>query len=463
MIKINIDMRTKVLTVLLGVFIFGTSITNAQDPSVKDEPKYGATPEDSLKCIENLSVYGEYYKQKLYKEAYIPWKYVMLNCPKASKNTFIRGEKLVEDKLNDIKDKEAKAKLVDTLMLVHDRRIKYWGEEGEVLGRKGIDVLTYQGDYEKALAIFDKSIEIDGNNAHYNTLYYCMLSVVKLVQKEKLEKVKVIDYYLKLSAIAEWNVKNNESEKGKKKYADMANNIEGMAAPFMPCDVLVEIFTPKFEETPEDLELLKKIANLLEKKNCDDKDLYFNVIGAIIKLDPSAETALLAGSMSIKKEKWNDAVKYNEQAIELFTKLKDENPDADYSEELSKAYFSLLTAYKAKNSYLKARSYGYKHLEIKPDNGWVYIQIGLMYGASSSNCGDNPVTKKAGYWAGVDKFIKAKSVTDDEAVIEKANSLIYQFSAQFPNEEDLFFYSLKPGDSHKVGCWINETTTVRKR
>jgi len=456
MIKNKTDMKTKVLTALISVFLLGSMTSIAQDPSTKDEPKYG---KDSVKCVEHLSVYGEYYKQDLYKEAYKPWKYTMLNCPKASKNIFIRGEKLVENKIKNTSDKELKAKLIDTLLMVHDIRMKYWGENGEVLGKKGIDVMTYQKDYAKALAIFDESIKLEENNTHYNTLYYCMLAVVKLVQKNKLEKMKIVDYYLKLSAIADWNIKNNEMRK--KRYEGMLNNIESMASPFMPCDVLVDIFTPKFEANPDDIELLKKITALLEKKKCSKSDLYFNATKQLIKLEPTAETALLAGSMSVARENWNDAVKYCEQAVELFTKNKEENPDADYSEELAKAYYSLLVAYKAKNSYLKARSYGYKNLEIKPDNGMVYIQIGLMYGSSAGSCGDNAVTKKAAYWAAVDKFNKAKSV--DESLTEQANKLIYGYAAQYPNEEDLFFYSLQPGSSYKVGCWINETTTVRKR
>ena len=44
--------------------------------------KYGATPEDSVQCVQNLSIYREFYKQKEYLNAYTSWKEVINNCPK---------------------------------------------------------------------------------------------------------------------------------------------------------------------------------------------------------------------------------------------------------------------------------------------------------------------------------------------------------------------------------------------
>ena len=39
--------------------------------------KYGA---DSVKCVQNLSLYRDYYKQKLYDDAYNYWKVVYTIC-----------------------------------------------------------------------------------------------------------------------------------------------------------------------------------------------------------------------------------------------------------------------------------------------------------------------------------------------------------------------------------------------
>jgi len=57
------------------------------------------------------------------------------------------------------------------------------------------------------------------------------------------------------------------------------------------------------------------------------------------------------------------------------------------------------------------------------------------------------------------KYKKARSVEPDlSALIAKR---ISSYQKYFPPTELLFFHNLNEGDSYKVECWINETTTVR--
>jgi hypothetical protein len=49
----------------------------------------------------------------------------------------------------------------------------------------------------------------------------------------------------------------------------------------------------------------------------------------------------------------------------------------------------------------------------------------------------------------------------DPALTEDADKRIKTYSVYFPPTEVLFFYNMNEGDSYTVGCWINETTTVR--
>ena len=46
--------------------------------SVSAQDKYGL---DEQKCKENLSMYREYYKQKNYVDAFVPWMWAYKNCP----------------------------------------------------------------------------------------------------------------------------------------------------------------------------------------------------------------------------------------------------------------------------------------------------------------------------------------------------------------------------------------------
>ena len=51
--------------------------------------------------------------------------------------------------------------------------------------------------------------------------------------------------------------------------------------------------------------------------------------------------------------------------------------------------------------------------------------IGKLYAQSSAKCGDNPATKKAGYWAAIEKFQLAKRI--DKSCESEANKLIGEY------------------------------------
>ncbi len=59
--------------------------------------------EDSVTCITNISLYREFYRQwksSGYKsetiyDAIKPWRWVFLNCPKGTQNTYVDGSKMM--------------------------------------------------------------------------------------------------------------------------------------------------------------------------------------------------------------------------------------------------------------------------------------------------------------------------------------------------------------------------------
>src|SRR5690606_14176367 len=102
--------------------------------------KYG---EDSVKCVQNLSLYRDYYKQKMYDDAYKFWRIAYTICPAASEQMYLDGGNLIEYKMKKAESDEAKKAYLDTLLEVYDKRIVYFGKEGYILGRKGTDMLRY--------------------------------------------------------------------------------------------------------------------------------------------------------------------------------------------------------------------------------------------------------------------------------------------------------------------------------
>jgi tetratricopeptide (TPR) repeat protein len=113
--------------------------------------------------------------------------------------------------------------------------------------------------------------------------------------------------------------------------------------------------------------------------------------------------------------------------------------------------------------YPECRTAAQRALEINPNEGLAYIYIGLAYAQGARACGTEPqVSQRAGFWAAVDKFRRAREV-DPERVGEMATNMINLYSQQFPSGDDLFFQGIAEGSSFRVGCWIQESTIVRRR
>ncbi|MBI9035161.1 MAG: hypothetical protein JEZ03_11880 [Bacteroidales bacterium] len=451
------------LIVLFGVLFQGNVMAQTPEEIAK-MPKYG---EDSVNCVMKLSLYKEFmrqwksckYKCESVNDALPHWRWVFENCPKGSENTYLDGVKIYKYLITKEADKVKKERLIDTLMMIYDQRITYFptsksgrSQEGKILGYKGIDLYTYRPQaYNDVHQILKKSIGLEKTaSSSASIVYYFRVSMTRY-DKGEMDVMDVFDTYDYLFAYAEKNVAKYATAGKKKKEEEWINilgNLENTVEPIATCEMLVPNFQKKFDENPSDIDLLKKMIKKLDKKRCDDSELYFTAVKTLYDLEPTAEAAVLIGKMNVKKENFTEAAQYLEEALPLLT--------AD--EDKEQAYFWLANIYNIKADYVQARSMARKAIDLNPNNGDAYILIGDMYGATAKDY----VFKgkiKGGYWAAVDKFIKAKQV--DPTVAEKANSRIATYSQYFPAVSDIFFVDLNEGDSFKVECWINETTKVR--
>ena len=421
------------------------SATAFAAPAVVDG-KYGI---DSVQCIQNISVYREFYKQKNYDDAVSPWRWAYTNCPRASKNLYIDGAKLFKYEIKKAKgNKELKAALVDSLMSLYDHRITFFGQEGYVLGLKGNDMLKYlPSRLDDAFSLLKQSVEGEGEKSKATALLSYFQAATKKFEVGAFAKSNVLEVYAIVADYVDYNIANNS--KSKKYYEKAASNIEKLFVPFATCEDLISMFDAKYAETPDDLALLKRITKVLDKKDCTDATVYFSAAAKLHETEPTAYSAYSMGNLSLKKNKSSDAVSYYKQALEM----------AEGEEEKANYYYGLSGAYFKVGSYQTARSTAYKALEVRASWGKPYILIGDIYAAASTNCGANSFENGMVFSAAIDKFIKAKNM--DEGVTASANKKIATYSKYLPSTEDAFFSGSKEGDVYQVGCWINEATKVR--
>lgn len=466
-------MKLKALTktLLLSFTVFAAMQLHAKtdgfDRLVPQDklPKYG---KDSVTCVTNISLYREFLKQwkasdytsPVIKDIIEPWRWVFTNCPQASENIYVDGVKIMQYRIENEKNPQIQARLIDTLMKVYDQRITFFpvhnktgkSQEGAILGRKGIDLSTYdQERYEETYNILKRSIELDGEDSDGTVMIYYFRSVIKMARKAKVDSSMIVDAYDQVIDILDHNI-NKLTKAGDTKwvenYKNFKGNIDATFEPFAHCSDLVRIYSVKMEKNPNDTDLLKKITSLLDRRSCQDDPLYLKASQQLHKLEPSPESAYNIGRLLVKDEKYNQAIPYFEEATK--------SEDVDKAQGACKL---LAETFRAVRNYPRAKQMALKALELKPEDGRPYIIIGDLYAASAKDCGNNEFTSRVAYWAAVDKYMQAKRV--DESQTEIANRLIGTYSAHFPTKESIFFNGYEEGKPYTVECWFKEETIVR--
>lgn len=519
-LKFIFSLMVSIFTVIVGFSQTEDVESNSTDAfgiTIKG-PKYGL---DSVSCVKNLSLYREYfiiYKRDKNEEYLIdaisPWRWVFLNCPLATQNTYIDGVVILEHLINKEKDPIAKDKLIDTLMMVYNQRIAAFGQEGYVRGKQATDLMKYKpNSVQQIFDLYSLSFKLLKNSSESAVLYYYLVSAINLVKSAKADTSLILDIYDKVTAAANFNINTDNKylkegmtsaeaieligepkeiihgddpnskdflygidtkvnfyenkvvswtlsrkdpkiyKKIQNPYTDALGNIESISDEWLKCPDLLRVYGKQFAKSPEDVELLIKITNLLDKKNCTESDLFFKATENLHRLQPTAESAFLMGKLNVKKKNFTKAADYIAEAVKLY-----EAPSRKADALYLLAQVNLIL-----KNYPAVRANALDGLSIRPADGKFYITIGLAYAQSASSCGDNEISSNAAYWAAIDKFNKAKNIDRRVDVIEDATKHISLYSRYFPETNTIFFHTLKEGEPYTVGCWINEVTTVRAR
>lgn len=456
------------IAVLIGLSSFASSNSYNFEENLYTESnelfgdgKYG---EDSVTCITNLSLYREYYKQwkstgyksEAVHDAMKSWRSVYNGCPKASQKMYQDGVKMMEYYFMKAEG-ETKQAYVDSVELIYLKRLenfptkKGMSQKGDLYGRLGVTIMKKSPENaEKAYDYLKESVALEQGNSSVSNIVYYFRATIKMVKMGKAEATLVVDTYDELSTLIDENIDANAgNDKKVAQWETARGNVEKTFEPYATCDALVGIYSKKMEETPEDIDLLKKVTKILKKKKCTDSPLFFTATENLYALEPTPNAAMLMGKMLIVKENYKDAAVLMEEAVGM---IEDPREQADILSDLGKIYYKL-------NQYPKARTYALKALKLNPKDGMSYVLIGDMYAASADQCGDNDLTKKTAYWAAVDKYYQAKKA--DPELAELANKRIATYTKYFPQTDKIFFHDLVEGSTYEIECWINETTTVR--
>lgn len=447
-------MKTKaLLQTLLVAFVFSAMPAAAQK-GVEDGSKYGHG-EDSIRALQNLSMYQQFVKQRAYVEAVAPWRVIFAEAPKISKNMYIHGVTIYKTLFSKTQDAALRKGYVDTIMMIYDQREKYFGQRGEVRFRKAQDLSDLDKSRSaEAYNILAEAIDLEGNQIPETAINLYMQLALGLYLDNAITKEAMVDNFSKSMDIIDHKMRVATDSARLATITQVGDNAQlifsnsGAA----DCETLVPVLEKKYNANPDDMANVSSILNLMKVVKCEDSELFARAAEKLHQNEPSATSAYNLGKYFLAKKQFDKTIPYYEEAISL---EENDNMKIRYYSELTRIMFA------AEKAPTETRRVARKALELNPNDGNALLVIGRLYAQYNKSISDVAFEQITAYWAAVDKFMQAKRV--DPTVAEEADKLIATYSAYFPSQEDAFFNDLTDGQSWTVPGWIGESTKVRVR
>ncbi len=445
--------------IVIGLVI---AITQAAAQTGADSgSRYGAG-EDSIRCVRNLSLYNEDFRNKNFDAAFPAWEIVFKECPAATVNIYLDGITMLKDKISKNRDAAKFEELYQYLMKVHDQRIQFFGDHPRtptpaIKGNKAVDMLTYKRDdsevVKEAYGLLKDAINQLKRSAQPAFLATYMSTSVNMFNMGQITAEDVVNNYTVISDIVEQQLKDQSRSSQHEIYEQVKGGVESLFASsgVATCDVIVSIFEPQLEDNKFDLAWLKRVSQLLARGLCQDAELLYKVSEYQHNIEPSGSSAFGLARMYLKTGDLDRALEFFNQAVNL----------TDDATQKGEYLYQMAILHLSQDRYSQSRSHALRAIEARPNWGAPYILIGKAYALSANSIGSKELEKKSAYWAAVDKFMRAKSV--DPSSTDEANEQIRIYSAHFPAKEEVFFESLEVGSIYTVGGWINERTTIRTK
>jgi tetratricopeptide (TPR) repeat protein len=408
-------------------------------------------PADNLIQGRLISTYREYFKNDLYDMALESWWTIFNEYPDISEKLYVDGVTLYRHFIAETPEGQARKDKIDTLMLIYDQRMAYFGGEGNILGRKGSDLLRYRSsDKEQVLAAYGmlkKSLEIQGTGSRESVILNYISACLILHHAAMIDNSQALEDYFLVTGLLEQQEGRSSRWKRTRASIDEMIQKEGI----LTCEGLDLHFGPQFEQNSGDAHLLEKVINSYTFAGCTQSDLYVAASEKLYEIDPGPESAHNLAMLFISRNDLEKAAWYLQMAV------IDENTA---NETRAKWFYELSIVSMANGDHCGAIGFAREAIAYRNDYGKAYIALGDAFIACRKQLGDD-FQQQSAYWAAADMYQLAARV--DPALAEESCQKLAICTAQYPGKEDIFFQDFQAGNNYLVGGCIQENTTVRSR
>ena len=432
------------MTKILGpiLFMFLTLAVSAQD---------GWNWGDQVDIAKEKNViYTDAFKAKNFEGAKESLDWLLENTPDLNPSIYINGVKIYEGLAKKESDPAVKEELITKGLDLHDKRIQYFGKEGDVSVRKAYFAYAFYNKnkekYPLLYNLFSKAFELQGAKMNHGYLVAYMNSVYKYrFGGGDLSDTEVIDIYFNISdAIGEQRKNASDANKAKMdKSLDTIDRLLLATKVNISCDFVEENLGPKLDEG-NDVNIAKKIFKLMIDGECIDRPLALKAAEVIQGDEPTYGVAKFLAA-KYNKEGNNDlAISAYQEAASL---TDDNGEKAEMYVNIARIQMRLGQKPTARNSARRALSFD-------PTYSDAFKLIGDLYMTSFDDCKkeESQVMDRAVFIAAYNEYRKAGNTSG-----------MNNAKAQFPSIEDIFTAGMEEGQSITIGCWINTTVSLERR
>ena len=470
---------------LFFAFLVLVAASASAQNGITNEFRFGQG-EDSIRCLEAISITNINVKNKDFNTAYSSWKTVFTEFPVARVYTYTNGIKILTELIKAESDPAKKEEYTQELMLVYDNQIKYIDKlqeitktplsAGNLLGRKALAYMQYYKDapVETIYGMLAEAVDMEKGKSEYTVTERFMKYSAMMFKKDKSHGEKIIEDYLNASVyivevldkyhdnIEACNARYKEEGNPKdsinaEKYGKMIDasrisksNIDAyfINSGAATCEDLNTIYLSKLEENKDNIEYLNKVISVMSMLKCTENDAYLIASEYALAIEPTSKAAMGCGFRYFKRGETDKAMELFDQAIELEASI---TTKAELCDKVGNVYYIL-------GNYEKARAYALKALALNSKFGAPHILIAQCYAAKPQWC-DDETLNACTYFLCIDRLERAKAV--DPSVKKEADKYIAMYKKYYPKPEEMFMRGHSAGKSITIGGWINETTTIK--
>ncbi|MDX1940398.1 MAG: hypothetical protein SFU99_07595 [Saprospiraceae bacterium] len=426
-------------------------------------PKFSDAPYPD-QTLEDYVLYRDFLKVNDWATAFSYWKKVYAVAPAADgkrSTVFDDGIRFYEHFMTQTQDSNLINRYIDTVFMFYDEMERCYPEGMFASSRKAFDLYYKYPNRASKLEIynlFKKTVDKEGVKTADFILNPFTALLVDLYFENQIgipeaQKYQQIVRDALANGLAKCKDKECERWRIVEQYVPSRLEAFETVRGFYDCAYYKAKYYQDFLDNPTDCDATRDVYTWLRWGGCGEGDPEFTAV-------------VNAGNINCKIESTGPAtiasncLQNNDYtcAIENFQKAANEEKDiikkGKYLLLVSKIYYAHL------KNFSRARQYALQAAEANPNWGEPYILIGRLYASSGPLCGpgrgwDSQIV----VWPAIDMWNRAKRV--DSNFAGEANKWIGRYAQYMPTVEDIFQRNLKEGDSFYVGCWIQESTTIR--